>query len=30
MSDRQLTRVTKKAVGLTPALLIREVKLRKA
>lgn len=30
LSDRQLTRITKKALGLTPALLIREVKLQKA
>ena len=30
LSDRQLTRVVKKTTGLTPANLIKEVKLRKA
>jgi signal transduction histidine kinase/DNA-binding response OmpR family regulator len=30
LSDRQLTRITKKSIGLTPANLIREVRLQKA
>ena len=30
LSDRQLTRLLKKSVGMTPALLIKEVKLQKA
>lgn len=30
LSDRQLTRVVKKSIGMTPANLIREVKLQKA
>ncbi|MFY0601938.1 MAG: response regulator [Cyclobacteriaceae bacterium] len=30
LSDRQLTRVVKKSIGITPANLIREVKLQKA
>jgi len=30
LSDRQLTRITKKSLGMTPAILIRDVKLQKA